>query len=140
MNKNFLFVYDIYGSTISLVGVCVSVKNPKPPRERRNEGEAAYLFAILGENTTPSADDIEGILGAIGADCEDKRLELLLLEGNGKDKTKLFASRQGKLARMSSNGGVVVAATLQVVQKLPKLLLRPRKRRKWRTKNNLMTI
>ncbi|KAK9211624.1 hypothetical protein WN943_001001 [Citrus x changshan-huyou] len=60
------------------------VKNPKPPRERRNEGDAAYLFPILGENTTPFADDIEGILGSIGADCEDKRLELLLLEGGAK--------------------------------------------------------
>ncbi|ESR64503.1 hypothetical protein CICLE_v10010316mg, partial [Citrus x clementina] len=80
-----------------------------------------YLFPILGENTTPFADDIEGILGSIGADCEDKRLELLLLEGNGKDKTELFASRRGKLARMSSNGGAKAAQAIVETKKEEKV-------------------
>ncbi|KDO61085.1 hypothetical protein CISIN_1g033355mg [Citrus sinensis] len=71
---------------------------------------AAYLLAVLGGNTSPSADDIKGILGSVGADCEDNRLELLLSEVKGKDITELIASGREKLASVPSGGGVAVAA------------------------------
>ncbi|KAI3420528.1 uncharacterized protein J3R85_012747 [Psidium guajava] len=71
---------------------------------------AAYLLAALGGNTTPTADDLKGILGSVGAEVDDDRIELLLSEVNGKDITELIASGREKLASVPSGGGVAVAA------------------------------
>lgn len=35
---------------------------------------AAYLLAVLGGNTKPSAKDIKTILGSVGIEAEDDRL------------------------------------------------------------------
>ncbi|KAK4833231.1 hypothetical protein QYF36_001094 [Acer negundo] len=70
---------------------------------------AAYLLAVLGGNTSPSATDIKGIFGSVGAECEDDRIELLLSQVSGKDITELIASGRGKLASVPSGGGVAVA-------------------------------
>lgn len=35
---------------------------------------AAYLLAVLGGNTSPSAKDIKNILGSVGIEAEDERL------------------------------------------------------------------
>ncbi|KAK9170450.1 hypothetical protein Syun_002590 [Stephania yunnanensis] len=74
---------------------------------------AAYLLAVLGGNTCPSTDDLKGILGSVGIDADDDRLELLLKEVKGKDITELIASGREKLASVPSGGGapVAVAAT-----------------------------
>ncbi|KAK9282925.1 hypothetical protein L1049_011150 [Liquidambar formosana] len=74
---------------------------------------AAYLLAVLGGNTTPSADDLKDILGSVGAEADDDRIELLLSEVKGKDITELIASGREKLASVPSGGGcgVAVAAT-----------------------------
>ncbi|KAG6640533.1 hypothetical protein CIPAW_09G010500 [Carya illinoinensis] len=56
---------------------------------------AAYLLALLGGNTNPSAEDIKNILGSV----------------KGKDITKLIATGREKLAFMSSAHGFVVATT-----------------------------
>ncbi|KAJ4705168.1 60S acidic ribosomal protein family [Melia azedarach] len=71
---------------------------------------AAYLLAVLGGNTSPSANDIKGILGSVGVDCDDERIEFLLSEVQGKDVTELIASGREKLASVPSGGGVAVAA------------------------------
>ncbi|KAK9122742.1 hypothetical protein Sjap_012344 [Stephania japonica] len=74
---------------------------------------AAYLLAVLGGNTCPSADDLKGILGSVGIDADDDRLELLLKEVKGKDITELVASGREKLASVPAGGGgapVAVAA------------------------------
>ncbi|XVE76007.1 hypothetical protein DITRI_Ditri12bG0138100 [Diplodiscus trichospermus] len=71
---------------------------------------AAYLLAVLGDNTCPSADDLKAILGSVGAEAEDERIELLLSEVKGKDITELIASGREKLASVPSGGGVAVAA------------------------------
>ncbi|XWS55975.1 hypothetical protein CRYUN_Cryun09bG0046600 [Craigia yunnanensis] len=71
---------------------------------------AAYLLAILGGNTCPSADDLKVILGSVGAEAENERIQLLLSEVKGKDITELIASGREKLASVPSGGGVAAAA------------------------------
>ncbi|KAJ0088694.1 hypothetical protein Patl1_32429 [Pistacia atlantica] len=70
---------------------------------------AAYLLAVLGGKETPSADDIKDILGSVGAECDDDRIELLLSEVKGKDITELIASGREKLTSVPSGGGAAVA-------------------------------
>ncbi|KAK8352355.1 hypothetical protein V6Z11_A05G089200 [Gossypium hirsutum] len=71
---------------------------------------AAYLLAVLGGNLSPSADDLKDILGSVGAEADDDRIELLLSEVKGKDITELTASGREKLASVPSGGGAVAAA------------------------------
>ncbi|KAK9061607.1 hypothetical protein SSX86_018789 [Deinandra increscens subsp. villosa] len=73
---------------------------------------AAYLLALLGGNTSPCAEDLKKILGSVGADADDDKIELLLKEVKGKDITELIASGREKLASVPSGGGggVAVAA------------------------------
>ncbi|GJW40242.1 ribonuclease H-like domain-containing protein [Tanacetum coccineum] len=71
---------------------------------------AAYLLALLGGNTSPSAEDLKTILGSVGADADEDRIALLLSEVKGKDITELIASGREKLASVPSGGGVAVAA------------------------------
>ncbi|PWA98057.1 60S acidic ribosomal protein P2B [Artemisia annua] len=72
---------------------------------------AAYLLALLGGNTSPSAEDLKTILGSVGADADEARIALLLSEVKGKDITELIASGREKLASVPSGGGVAVAAS-----------------------------
>lgn len=46
---------------------------------------AAYLLLGLGGNTSPSAADIKSVLGAVGIDADDERLEKLIAELEGKN-------------------------------------------------------
>ncbi|KAK6926629.1 hypothetical protein RJ641_008348 [Dillenia turbinata] len=74
---------------------------------------AAYLLAVLGGNTSPSAEDIKDILGSVGAEADDDRIELLLSQVKGKDITELIASGREKLASVpagGAGGAVAVAA------------------------------
>ncbi|KAJ9188699.1 hypothetical protein P3X46_000069 [Hevea brasiliensis] len=71
---------------------------------------AAYLLAVLGGNTSPSAEDLKEILASIGADADDDKIELLLSQVKGKDPTELIAAGREKLASVPSGGGVAVAA------------------------------
>ncbi|KVH90711.1 60S acidic ribosomal protein P2 [Cynara cardunculus var. scolymus] len=71
---------------------------------------AAYLLALLGGNTSPSADDLKKILGSVGADADEDRIELLLSEVKGKDITELIAAGREKLASVPSGGGGVAVA------------------------------
>ncbi|KAK1383063.1 60S acidic ribosomal protein P2-1 [Heracleum sosnowskyi] len=66
---------------------------------------AAYLLAVLGGATSPTNDDIKNILGSVGADGDDDKIELLLSEVKGKDITELIASGREKLASVPSGGG-----------------------------------
>ncbi|KAI3823292.1 hypothetical protein L1987_04726 [Smallanthus sonchifolius] len=71
---------------------------------------AAYLLALLGGNACPSAGDLKNILGSVGADADDDRIELLLSEVKGKDITELIAAGREKLASVPSGGGGVAVA------------------------------
>ncbi|CAN0900468.1 Putative low molecular weight protein-tyrosine-phosphatase slr0328 [Linum grandiflorum] len=73
---------------------------------------AAYLLAVLGGNNTPTADNLKSILGSVGAEADDERIELLLSQVKGKDITELIAAGMEKLASVpSGGGGVAVAAS-----------------------------
>ena len=70
---------------------------------------AAYLLAVLGGNTCPTAEDLKAILGSVGADAEDDKIQLLLTEVKGKDITELIACGREKLASVPSGGGGAAA-------------------------------
>uniref|UniRef100_A0A3P8WC15 Large ribosomal subunit protein P2 n=1 Tax=Cynoglossus semilaevis TaxID=244447 RepID=A0A3P8WC15_CYNSE len=72
---------------------------------------AAYLLAVLGGNTKPSAKDIKTILGSVGIEAEDDRLNKLQVinELNGKDINEVMNSLS-KLASVPAGGAVAAPA------------------------------
>ena len=54
---------------------------------------AAYLLLSLGGNSSPSADDIKGVLESVGIDADESRLETLIGELKGKNLQEVLASR-----------------------------------------------
>ncbi|XP_027352140.1 60S acidic ribosomal protein P2-2-like isoform X1 [Abrus precatorius] len=90
---------------------------------------AAYLLAVLGGNTAPSADDLRDILGAgtlfsiatfsyfqspfrfisIGAEANDDNISNFLSEVKGKDIAEVIAAGREQLASVPSGGGAAVA-------------------------------
>lgn len=46
---------------------------------------AAYLLLQIGGNTAPSAADVKKVLGAVGIEADEDRLEKLISELAGKD-------------------------------------------------------
>ncbi|XP_027070634.1 large ribosomal subunit protein P2-like [Coffea arabica] len=69
----------------------------------------AYLLALLGRNTCPSAKDIKVILASVGADVDDEKIDLLLSQVDGKDITEMIAADREKLASVPAGGGAGVA-------------------------------
>jgi large subunit ribosomal protein LP2 len=66
---------------------------------------SAYLLAVLGGNSAPSADDITKILGSVGVEAEAERVATLISELAGKDLNEIIASGMTKLAAVPSGGG-----------------------------------
>ncbi|KAL8746427.1 MAG: hypothetical protein Q9190_001564 [Brigantiaea leucoxantha] len=66
---------------------------------------AAYLLLSLGGNTSPSADDIKGVLSSVGIDADEDRLDKLISELDGKNLQDLIAEGSTKLASVPSGGG-----------------------------------
>ncbi|XP_065869377.1 large ribosomal subunit protein P2A-like [Euphorbia lathyris] len=71
---------------------------------------AAYLLAVLGGNTSPSAENLKDILGSVGCDADEDKIELLLSQVKGKDITELVAAGREKLASVPSGGGGVAVS------------------------------
>ncbi|THU71568.1 hypothetical protein C4D60_Mb04t02810 [Musa balbisiana] len=71
---------------------------------------AAYLLALLGGNSHPSAGDITSILESVGAEVDVKRVNLLLSEVEGKDITELIAAGREKFASVPSGGAVAAVS------------------------------
>ncbi|XP_075524089.1 large ribosomal subunit protein P2-like [Primulina tabacum] len=71
---------------------------------------AAYLLAVLGGNTYPSADDLKDILCSVGAEAGDDRIDFFLSQVKGKDITELIAGGREKLASVPAGGGGVAVA------------------------------
>ncbi|XP_068598489.1 large ribosomal subunit protein P2-like isoform X2 [Brachionichthys hirsutus] len=67
---------------------------------------AAYLLAVLGGNASPSAKDIKGILGSVGIEADEQRLNKVISELNGKDINEVMNSGLSKLASVPAGGGV----------------------------------
>ncbi|XP_041639201.1 60S acidic ribosomal protein P2 [Cheilinus undulatus] len=70
---------------------------------------AAYLLAVLGGNTSPSAKDIKAILGSVGIEADDERLNKVISELNGKDINEVMNSGLSKLASVPAGGAVAAA-------------------------------
>ncbi|XP_071849754.1 large ribosomal subunit protein P2-like [Apostichopus japonicus] len=71
---------------------------------------AAYLLAALGGNNSPSSDDIKKILGSVGIEAEDDKLNKVISELKGKNLEELIAEGNGKLASMPSGGAAPAAS------------------------------
>lgn len=59
---------------------------------------AAYLLLQIGGNASPSAEDIKGVLGAVGIEADEDRLSKLISEIEGKDINTLIAEGSAKFA------------------------------------------
>ena len=59
---------------------------------------AAYLLLQIGGNACPSAADVKKVLGAVGIDADESRLETLISELDGKSIDELIAEGSSKLA------------------------------------------
>ncbi|KDQ18955.1 hypothetical protein BOTBODRAFT_103495 [Botryobasidium botryosum FD-172 SS1] len=66
---------------------------------------AAYLLLQIGGNASPSAADIKKLLGTVGIETDDDRLETVVSELKGKDINELIAAGSAKLASVPSGGG-----------------------------------
>ena len=51
---------------------------------------AAYLLLGLGGNTSPSANDVKGVLESVGIDADEERLDKLIAELKGKNLQEVF--------------------------------------------------
>lgn len=51
---------------------------------------AAYLLLRLGGKESPSASDVKGVLGSVGIDADDERLDKLIAELKGKDLQEVY--------------------------------------------------
>ncbi|RPD64403.1 ribosomal protein 60S [Lentinus tigrinus ALCF2SS1-7] len=71
---------------------------------------AAYLLLQIGGNASPSAADIKKVLGAVGIEADDERLEKLISELEGKDVNALIAEGSSKLASVPSGGAVAASS------------------------------
>ncbi|KAI7807793.1 60S acidic ribosomal protein P2 [Triplophysa rosa] len=71
---------------------------------------AAYLLAVLGGNNNPSAKDIKNILGSVGIEGDDERLNKVISELNGKDINEVMNAGLSKLASVPAGGAVAVSA------------------------------
>ncbi|XP_022767132.1 60S acidic ribosomal protein P2-4-like [Durio zibethinus] len=105
-----IYIQGLLPSPLQIHSISVYREKRKKKKGERMKVVAAYLLAVLGGNTSPSADDLKDILGSVGAEAEDERIQLLLSEVKGKDITELIASGREKLASVPSGGGVAVAA------------------------------
>ena len=66
---------------------------------------AAYLLLQIGGNADPSAADIKKLLGTVGIEADDARLDTLISELKGKSVNDLIAEGSSKLASVPSGGG-----------------------------------
>ncbi|KAK8377332.1 hypothetical protein O3P69_013752 [Scylla paramamosain] len=70
---------------------------------------AAYcLFALSGKS--PSAKDLEKLLGSVGVDCDAEQAKKVVSELEGKDLEALINDGMQKLGTMPAGGGAAPAA------------------------------
>mmetsp|Transcript_145413 Transcript_145413/g.205869 ORF Transcript_145413/g.205869 Transcript_145413/m.205869 type:complete len:111 (-) Transcript_145413:169-501(-) len=66
---------------------------------------AAYLLAVLGGESNPSADDINKILSAAGIEGDSARIASLVKELEGKSCNELMVEGAAQLAKFGGGGG-----------------------------------
>ncbi|CAB1328605.1 unnamed protein product [Coregonus sp. 'balchen'] len=67
---------------------------------------SAYLLAVLSGNNSPSSKNIKTILGSVGIEAEDERLDKVVKVLNGKDVNEVIISGPSKLASVPAGGAV----------------------------------
>ena len=67
---------------------------------------AAYLLAALGGNSAPSAKDIKKILGSVGIEADDEKLNKVIDELKGKEVDEVMAEGKQKKKKKSYGGTV----------------------------------
>ncbi|XP_028811503.1 large ribosomal subunit protein P2 isoform X2 [Denticeps clupeoides] len=72
---------------------------------------AAYLLAALAGKDSPQAGDIKKILGSVGIETDDTRMEKVISELSGKSVEDVIAQGYSKLASVPSGGAVAVASS-----------------------------
>ncbi|TRM60718.1 60s acidic ribosomal protein-domain-containing protein [Schizophyllum amplum] len=72
---------------------------------------AAYLLLVIGGNSSPSAADITKLLGTVGVEADESRIESLISELSGKDINELISEGSSKLSSVPSGGGAVAASS-----------------------------
>ncbi|ORZ23288.1 60s acidic ribosomal protein-domain-containing protein [Absidia repens] len=71
---------------------------------------AAYLLLVAGGKTEPSAEDITKLLGSVGVEGDEARLNSLLKGLEGKSIEEVIAEGSSKLASVSSGPAVGAGA------------------------------
>ncbi|CAG9770380.1 unnamed protein product [Ceutorhynchus assimilis] len=71
---------------------------------------AAYLLSVLGGKASPSAADIEKILGSVGIEAEAEKLKKVISELNGKSIEEVISQGREKLSSMPTGGAAAPAA------------------------------
>eukprot|EP00005_Dracoamoeba_jomungandri_P003177 CAMPEP_0174250270 /NCGR_PEP_ID=MMETSP0439-20130205/493_1 /TAXON_ID=0 /ORGANISM="Stereomyxa ramosa, Strain Chinc5" /LENGTH=115 /DNA_ID=CAMNT_0015330289 /DNA_START=109 /DNA_END=456 /DNA_ORIENTATION=- len=66
---------------------------------------AAYVLLVLGGNSSPGASDIKEVLGSVGVEADDDRLEQLIASLKGKDVFELMEKGKSSLASVPTGGG-----------------------------------
>merc|ERR1712062_571115 len=66
---------------------------------------AAYLLAQLGGNDAPDAAAIKAILGSVGVDADEEKMNKVISELSGKAIADVLAEGKEKLASVPSGGG-----------------------------------
>lgn len=72
---------------------------------------AAYLLATLGGNNSPSSDDIKKILGSVGIEAEDDKLNKVISELKGKNIEELIAEGTSIAAHTCVSVSLFVSVT-----------------------------
>lgn len=66
---------------------------------------AAYLLAVLGGNESPTAADIEKILGSVGIDVDEEKLSKVISELKGKNISEVIHYNIIKMHRSLTRRG-----------------------------------
>merc|ERR1711915_695134 len=70
---------------------------------------AAYLLAQLGGNDAPDAAAIKAILGSVGVDADEEKMNKVISELSGKAIADVLAEGKEKLASVPSGGAAPAA-------------------------------
>lgn len=71
---------------------------------------AAYMLAVLGGNTNPTAADISKILESVGIEADSAKTEALLSKLKGKSLEEVIAAGKTKLTALPAAGAAPAAA------------------------------
>merc|ERR1712126_537503 len=70
---------------------------------------AAYLLAQLGGNDAPDAAAIKAILGSVGVDADEEKMNKVISKLSGKAIADVLAEGKEKLASVPAAGGAAAA-------------------------------